>query len=132
MSAPLFHANCIAIEDNEEFCLVGFADREYDTRCYLQLQRSHVNDTQDRALGLDTYYVERDDQSNSCYGGIESIELHSDMVRLDFTDAGSRSLDLRGPTRITFDIDEGTLTALRIQLSTIFADTDCLRDRTDE
>ena len=30
---------------------------------------------QDEKLGIDTYYIERNDQNNSCYGGIEKIEL---------------------------------------------------------
>ena len=35
MSDALFHANCVAVEDNEESYLVGFADQEYDTQRYL-------------------------------------------------------------------------------------------------
>lgn len=132
MITSLFHANCVAIEDNDQSCLVGFADQEFDTRQYLQLQRSHTNDSQDRSLGLDTYYVERDDQSNSCYGGVERIELYADMIRLRFSAKGLRSLDLREAIRITFDVDEETLNALRSKLTIIFADTDCLRDRTGE
>jgi hypothetical protein len=132
MSETLFHANCIAVEDSDESCLVGFADQEYDTQRYLQLQRAHVNDAQDQALGLDTYYVERDDQRNSCYGGIECCDLHADKIRLSFSDAGSRSLNLREPMRISFDIDEEKLNAVRILLATIFSGTQCLRDHTSE
>ena len=132
MSPASFHANKVAIEDNDEWCLVGFADQENDTQGYLQLQRSRIDDSQDQALGLNSYYVERDDQSNSCYGGVESCELFADMVRLRFTDAGSLSLNLGEPIQITFDIDGETLSALRYQLASIFAGTECLRDCTSE
>lgn len=132
MSQTSFHANCVAVKDNEASCLGGFADQEFDTRNYLQLQQSHVNDAQDQALGHDTYYVERDDQINACYGGIEYCDLYVDKVRLSFNERGSRSLNLLGPMRISFDIDEVALDAVRKILVTVFAGTQCLRDHTCE
>lgn len=79
-----FHANCVAIDDMEDFWLVGFADERYDTNQYLTLQRSYEDDEQDIELGMDTYYVERAAQGRSCYGGIEQFELQRNQVIVTF------------------------------------------------
>lgn len=132
MSAPLFHATCIAAVEDEVGWVVDLADHEVDTRQYLQFQRGHANDAQDQALALDTYYVERDDQSNSCYGGIESIVLGANAIELRLDPAGSQSLRLDKNVVITFDIDQQTLDKFRAGLIAVFAGTDLFRDRTSE
>ena len=128
MSRPLFHANFVAIVDDEYSRIVGFADQQFDTKRYLQFQRSLEGDAQGRALGLDTYYVEKDDQSNSCYGGIESIDLRANAITLKLDDVGSKRLVLDKVVLITFDADDKTLGELRKGLATIFSGTDTLRD----
>ena len=128
MSKPLFHARCVAVVDDELSKIVGFADRQLNAKRYLQFQRSRVGDAQDRTLGLDSYYVEKDDQSNSCYGGIESIDLHADSITLKLDDDASQHLDLDKEVLITFDADEETLSELRRGLATIFSGSEALRD----
>ena len=132
MSKPLFHANCVAVVDDELSRIVGFADRQYDTKRYLQFQLSRESDTQDQALGLDTYYVEKDDQSNCCYGGVESIDLHKNTITLKLDDVSSRRLGLDKVVLITFDADDKTLGELRRGLATIFSGTNTLRDHIDD
>ena len=132
MSAPLFHATCIAAVEDEIGWVVSLADNELDTRKYFQFQLGHVSDLQDQALGLDTYYVERDDQSNSCYGGIESIDLRADAIKLRLDHAGSQSLRLNRDVLITFDADEQTLDRFRRGLLAIFAGTGLIRNGTRE
>ena len=39
-----FHAKCVAVEDMEDYWLVGFADDEFDTHQYLMLQRAYEVD----------------------------------------------------------------------------------------
>jgi hypothetical protein len=130
MSTPLFHATCLAAVEDEVGWVVGLADHELDTRQYLQFQRGHVSDAQDQALGHDTYYVERDDQSNSCYGGIESIDLGANAITLRLGDVGSQSLSLDKNVLITFDADEQTLDRFRRGLIAVFAGTDLIHDCT--
>lgn len=132
MNAPLFHATCLAAIENEFGWVVGLADHELDTTRYLQIQRGHVSDSPDQALGHDTYYVERDDQSNSCYGGIESIDLGTNVIKLKLSDAGSRSLRLEKNVRITFEADARMLERFRSGLAAVFAGTDLVRDCANE
>lgn len=131
MSKPLFHANCVAVIDDENSRIVGFADQQFDTKRYLQFQLSRVSDPQDKALGHDTYYVEKDDQSYGCYGGIESIDLEANTITLRLDEVGSQRLDLDQIVLITFDADDKTLRELRSGLATIFSGTDTLRDHID-
>jgi hypothetical protein len=132
MSAPLFHATCVSAIEDEIGWVVGLADSEHHTRQYLQFQRGHVNDLQDKALGHDTYYVEKDDQSNSCYGGIESVDLGTNAIMLNLAESGSQALGLGKNVLITFDADEQTLDRLRHGLRAVFKGTDVIRDRTSE
>ena len=132
MSKPLFHANFVAIIDDDHSKIVGFADRQFNTKRYLQFQLSLRSDAQDQALGLDTYYVEKDDQSNSCYGGIQSVDLHANMITLRLDDLGSQRLDMDKVALITFDADDKALSELRSGLATIFSGTDTLRDHIDD
>ena len=129
---PIFHATCLAALENEFGWVVGLADEEFDTKQYLQFQRGHTHTAQDQAPGLNTYYVERDDQSNSCYGGIERIDLGADAIALRLGQAGSQSLGLDRKVVITFDADERTLQRFKAGLIAVFAGTDLLRDRTSE
>lgn len=121
MSTPIFHATCVVVVDDETGWTVGFADREIETRQYLQIQRAHVLDEQDRALGLGTYYIEADDQSRSCYGGIGKIDLSHNSVRLELNDKSAQSLGLDKTVLITFDADQQTLERLRQGLEAVFS-----------
>ena len=132
MSAPLFHATVVTAIEDEVGWVVCLADHEHNARQYLQFQRGHVSDSQDQALGLDTYYVEKDDQSNSCYGGIESVDLSTDAIKLRFDDASSQSLRLERNVLITFDVDEQTLGRFRKGLTAVLVGTDLIRDGTSE
>ena len=79
-----FTANTVVVDDSDdEFILVGFADEQDGAyREALHFQRSHEFDEQDVALGMDSVYAERNDQSQGGYGGVERVELHPNRVRV--------------------------------------------------
>ena len=78
-----FAANTVVVDDSDESCiLVGFADDNSGRREALHFQRSYEFDEQDVALGMDSVYAERNDQSQGGYGGVERVELHPDRVRV--------------------------------------------------
>jgi hypothetical protein len=79
-----FTANTVVVDDSdEEFILVGFAGEQGGAyREGLHFQRSHEFDAQDVALGMDSVYAERNDQSQGGYGGVERVELHPQRVRV--------------------------------------------------
>ena len=121
----VFHANCVAIEDMEDFWLVGFADDKSMTRDYFTLQRGFEDDEQDVALGMDTYHVERNDQRWSGYGGIAAFELKRDRVKVRFTKEGAA---IMGVTEIeaSFQVDDEEYSKLKDRLGKIFDGTNFL------
>jgi hypothetical protein len=78
-----FGANKVAVVDSHGSILVGFADeQDGEYREALLLSRSHEFNEQDVALGLDQVHVERNDQIQSGYGGIERVVLSPEHVRV--------------------------------------------------
>ncbi len=79
-----FTANNVVVDDSDDnFILVGFADEQDGRyRAALHFQRFYEFDEQDIALGMDQVYVERNEQSQSAYGGIERVELHPGRIRI--------------------------------------------------
>jgi hypothetical protein len=79
-----FKANTVVVDDSDDaFVLVAFADEEGGRHHEaLHFQRSREFDEQDARLGMDGVYAERNDQSQSGYGGLERVELHPGRVRV--------------------------------------------------
>jgi hypothetical protein len=70
-------------DSNEDLVVVAFADeQDGELREQLHFQRAHQFDDQDVALGMDSVYVERNNQSQGGYAAIERVELHPDRVRV--------------------------------------------------
>ncbi len=118
--APTFHATCVSIADTEVCLQVGFADREFDTTEYLTLQRGHAFNEQDKGLGLANVYIERNDQGNSMYGGIEHCELSPGKVRLRFDENGAKVMHGLREIEITFVASSEKLAALSAALRRCF------------
>ena len=77
-----FEANKITYETNveENYYMIGFSDNGDEPNQYVILQRAITFDEQDIELGMNTYYFEYSDQSNSDYGICEKIEIENDKV----------------------------------------------------
>jgi hypothetical protein len=116
-------AKAVAVEDNEDFWLVGFANDEFEPTHYLQLQRGIKDSDQDIRLGMNTYYVEIDDQSSSCYGGIEQFELRRDHALVKFSSQGEKKLNGIETAEVKFKIDNEKFIQLQDRLSKVFAGT---------
>lgn len=79
-----FNANTVVVDSsNENYILVGFAD-EQDGECRdaLHFQRAYEFDEQDQALDMASVYIERNDQSQGGYDGVERVELLSNHIRV--------------------------------------------------
>ncbi len=60
----------------------------------LHIVVAKANDDQDVRLGHDSVYLERRDQSQSCYGGARSIRVSSEAVEIDLAPDGQRALGM--------------------------------------
>ena len=124
MKMVTFHANCVTTLDMDDFWLVGFADQEQSPKQYFMLQRGYEDDEQDVALGMNTYYAERDNQGWSGYGGIKRFELNRNSIRVIFTAEGCNQFETEG-MKITFQSDEHQFSRLGDRLEKIFKGSDC-------
>lgn len=97
------------------------AETEGGESHYLILQRADCEDPQGVALGMNTYYVERDSQQWGCYGGITRVELSPTYLTVSLGIEGSQHLHT-DEIRVSFDVDANILGSLRTQLTRIFWD----------
>ena len=118
---PTFHAAHVTVENMEDHILVGFADREFNTNCYLMFQRAYEFHEQDDHTGMAEVYVERDDQRWSGYGGMERCELLADRIRLTLDDRGAAAMEGIRLMEVSFDLTSHQLDVLRDGLRQCFS-----------
>jgi hypothetical protein len=125
-----FTANTVVVDDSDDdFILVGFADdRDGAQRDALHFQRSHEFDAQDVALGMNSVYVERNDQSQGGYGGVERVELRPDGLRVVVAGELAHRMGDR-EFEIAFSLPADEFERLRSGLRKVFAGFDTLKLR---
>ena len=95
-------AQVVAIQNDDDMLLVGFADHEYETNDYITLQRALNPTAQDKALSQDGIYIEINDQIRSYYGGINCIILSKDSVSLQLS--SEAATEVQSDVNIKVDI----------------------------
>jgi hypothetical protein len=70
------------INTEEDYYMIGFSDNGDEPDQYVILQRAIVFDKQDIELGINTYYFEYLDQSNSGYGICKNVVIEKNRVLL--------------------------------------------------
>ena len=116
-----FIANEIVYEVTEyNSYLVGFADDKNEPKEYVIVERALEFDEQDIKLGMDSYYFEYSDQSNSGYGLCDKVILRQNEIVFS---AKHKCMD--DTTSITVSYNENIIEDVneyRKMLSNIFGD----------
>ena len=116
-----FIANEIVYEVTEyNSYLVGFADDKNEPKEYVIVERAFEFDEQDIKLGMDSYYFEYSDQSNSGYGLCDKVILRQNEIVFS---AKHKCMD--DITSITVSYNENIIEDVneyRKMLSNIFGD----------
>ena len=116
-----FIANEIVYEVTEyNSYLVGFADDKNEPKEYVIVERALEFDEQDIKLGMDSYYFEYSDQSNSGYGLCDKVILRQNEIVFS---AKHKCMD--DITSITVSYNENIIEGVneyRKMLSNIFGD----------
>ena len=116
-----FIANEIVYEVTEyNSFLVGFADDKNEPKEYVIVERALEFDEQDIKLGMDSYYFEYSDQSNSGYGLCDKVILRQNEIVFS---AKHKCMD--DITSITVSYNENIIEDVneyRKMLSNIFGD----------
>lgn len=100
--------------------LVGFADDKNEPKEYVIVERALEFDEQDIKLGMDSYYFEYSDQSNSGYGLCDKVILRQNEIVFS---AKHKCMD--DITSITVSYNENIIEDIkeyRKMLSNIFGD----------
>lgn len=114
-----FYAEEVGIEESEfEVLVVGFYTEEH----YLMIQKNlGKSDEEDAVSGMDSYHIERDDQSFGGYGGVEHIELSRSRIEVKLDETGKANLDCDA-VKVEFETDDETYETLTEKLKFIFGD----------
>lgn len=115
----VFETDTVEIEENDlNVLIVGFFTEEN----YLMIQQSlDEYDEQDIKLGMNTYHIERDDQSYGGYGGVKQITLQRNQINVELNEIGQKNLDCE-QVEIEFQTDDANYQLLTEKLSYIFGD----------
>jgi len=81
------------LDEPDELKAIFFG--ENSSNRYFQIQDAYSYDEQDVRLGMDCYYIERDDQLFSCYGGIDEIQVSEKELRIYLTSKGVKMLQVK-------------------------------------
>ena len=77
----IFHvAGAISAATGDGYWQIAFADDPLHPTTYLICQNAFEYDDEDLRNGMDSHYVELNDQSQSAYGGVERVMLWRDRV----------------------------------------------------
>jgi hypothetical protein len=104
-------ANRVSFEEDDMMAVFAFCADEGKSAEYVMLQYPLQTDEQDRRLGLDGLYIERDDQAIGCYRGVESIRRSGDRIEISLNAEGKRRLKVErmiiAPAHWSSTIDQG-------------------------
>jgi hypothetical protein len=114
-----FEAEAVEIEENDPgIVIVGF----YTEENYLMIQQSLDGyDEQDVRLGMNTYHIERDDQSLGGYGGVAGISVSRNSLAVELDKTGKENLQCDA-VRVDFQDDSVDFELLSEKLRLIFGD----------
>lgn len=116
-----FIANDIIYEVTEDNSyLVGFADDKNDPEEYVIIERAFEFDEQDIKLGMDSYYFEYSDQSNSGYGFCSKVVIRQNEIVFSINHKSENDI-----TSITVSYKDNAIEDIkeyRKMLSNIFGD----------
>lgn len=118
-----FRIEKVAAQEEEDFWLLGFADREIGTESYLMLQRSFEFSDDDVACGMDTYYLEINDQGQSMYGGLTQVTLSPSRAEFVFEEAAAEFFGIDNPLVLRFDSSPEEWRRIRETARQVLGDT---------
>lgn len=76
--------------DENKILIIGFSG--INEHQYFLIQYSEEHDSQDRQLGINTYYIEKNDQSMSSHGGVRELRLTRNKIKIDLDEKGIDNL----------------------------------------
>lgn len=97
-----------------------------DEEHYFSVQLTQESDEQDIRAGMNTYYIERDDQSFGGYGGLKEILLSRRELKAVLNETGKKNLKMDTVT-VSLNISDNSFFELKNMLERIFSATGLLK-----
>jgi len=110
--------NIYADFDENDVLIIGFASNEDESK-YFMIQKSNDYDGQNKELDMDTYYIEKNDQSMGMYGGIDNIELKRNNIIFRLNNEAKEKLQ-ENQIEISFECAENEFNNLQNRINLIF------------
>jgi hypothetical protein len=112
-----FETDAVEIEETDlDVLIVGF----YTEENYLMIQQSlDGHHEQDDKPEMNSYHIERDDQSYGGYGGVAQINLQPQTIEVILDEIGKKNLQCDA-VRVDFETDDETYQLLTDKLKSIF------------
>lgn len=98
-----FNANHIVVEQDEFMEMICFADDEFSPSKFVILQKSAVNNEDERAMGMDKIHIQVEDESRSTYGGISAARLIGGNLVFSLDKEAMQALQIEGDVEIGVD-----------------------------
>jgi len=107
--------------DENGVLVIGFSGNSTDQGrpIYFMIQDSDEYDVQDKRLNMDTYYVEKNEQSMGGYGGVKEIKLDKNRIQFELDQKGKENLKEKN-IEIEFGCSDEEFTNLWKKLNQIF------------
>lgn len=107
--------------DENEILIIMFSGDSNDQgeTVYFMIQNSKEYDDQDEQLNMETYYIEKNDQSMGGYGGIKELRLDKNRIQIEFDNKGIENL-IEKKIEIEFECNDNEYDNLRKKLNQVF------------
>lgn len=126
----IFHlAAAISATTEDGYWQIAFADDPLHPTTSLICQNAFEYDDEDLRNGMDSHYVELNDQSQSAYGGVERVMLWRDRVFFAFTPEVAALFDLPDGLGLAFHVTDEEYANLAMLATKIFVDRISLADQ---
>jgi hypothetical protein len=101
-----FKAEFVYTQNVDELIVVGFADKQFETKEYVLLQRSLFATEQDKQFGFDNVHITFFDQARFRYRGIQLINLNKDSLEIHLKE--DMAIELNTKSSIKIDISQAS------------------------
>ncbi|MFD0727099.1 Imm10 family immunity protein [Lysobacter brunescens] len=119
----IFHpAGAVSATTEDGYWQIAFADDADRPTTYLICQNAFEYDEEDRRAGMDSNYVELNDQSQSAYGGVKRVVLWRDRVFFEFVPDVADMFDLPDGLGLAFRVTDNEYANLEDLARKIFCD----------
>lgn len=117
-----YPAGAVSATTEDGYWQVAFADDAMNPTTYLICQNAFDYDEEDRRNGMDSHYVELNDQSQSAYGGVDHVVLWRDRVFFKFEPGVADLFDLPEGLGLAFRLTDDEYADLASLSMKIFGD----------